>query len=462
MTPGSAGAVVDRRRPGFFAICLGNFVIMLDTNVVNLALPHIRSSLGGSLGLLLWVVNGYTLTVAALILPGGATGDRLGGGRAYRLGLIGFAAASAACGLAPNLAALIGFRVIQGMFAAVLLPSLLALIPNLFPEPGPRARAVALWGSTGAVALAVGPLAAGILIDSLGWQAIFFVNVPICVGVYFLARWAVPDLPGSVEAAFDVPGQVLAILAMGAWAFVLTEGSTFGWTAPAILCAGVVGLLVAPAFVLVQTRGRNPLIPPRLFADRDFTIGTIAGPVFQFVYFGALFLLPLYLQSVHRTGALAAGVQLLPLTVATALAPPLLTGRLMIRFGLRGPVLLATLFGVPGFLLMWWCDGSSRYWVLGAALAMQGMWSGLALPPIAALAVTGPPPDLAGTASGVFNAGRQFGGVLGVAVLGTVAAAAPSIVGGMHAAMAVAAAGVLVVAAVVRSAPHARAARRDP
>jgi len=447
-----AAPVTGRRRTiGFLAVCLGNFVIMLDTNVVNLAVPHIRASLGGSLPALLWVVNGYTLTVAALILGGGALGDRLGYDRVYRYGVIGFALTSLLCGLAPGLGALIALRVLQGACGAVLLPSLLALIPHLYRDPVRRSRAVALWGSTGAVALATGPLAAGALIDGFGWQAIFFVNVPICAGVYVVARLTISGLPRGAPRGFDLPGQVLAVAAMAAASYVLMEGPSYGWTSWPILLAGAVALLAGAGFAVNEARARHPLLPPRLLADRAFVIASVNGLLFQFVFFGALFLLPLYVQTVHPIGALAAGLQLLPITVATALTPPLVTGRLMARRGLRAPVLLGAAFGVPGCLLMLVCDAASPYWPLGLAMALQGVWSGLTLPPTAALAVAVPPADLAGTGSGVFNAGRQLGGVLGVAVLGSVAAAAPSIGTGLHIGMAVCAAGVAVIALLTRT-----------
>lgn len=447
--PGSGRVTGRRRALGFFAVCLGNFVIMIDTNIVNLALPHIRASLGGSLGTLLWVVNGYTLTVAALILTGGAIGDRLGHDRVYRWGVIGFAVTSLACGLSATLPLLILFRVLQGVSGAVLLPSLLGLIPHLYADPAGRARAVALWGSTGAVALAMGPLLAGVLIDTTGWQAIFFINVPICVFVYVLVTRTMAGMPRGAATRFDIPGQVLAIVAAGAVCFVLIEGSTFGWTSPLILAMCVVAVVAIPAFVAVEARRDNPLVPLRLFSDRRFTIATVNGLVFQFVYFGTLFLLPLYLQTVHGISALTAGLELLPITVATALAPPLLTTRLMIRFGLRWPVFIATVFAIPGFLLVLLTDGTSPYWLLGAAMALQGLWSGLALPPTASLAVASPPPDLSGTGSGVFNAGRQLGGVLGVAVLGIAVASTNSIVTGLHVGVLIAAAGAVVIGGLV-------------
>lgn len=445
------GAGPTRRRSlGFFAVCLGNFVIMLDTNIVNLAVPHIQESLGGSFSGLLWVVNGYTLAVAALILCGGAIGDRLGNDRAYRFGVLGFAVTSLLCGLAPGLELLIGFRLLQGVAAALLLPALLGLIPHLFADPAARSRAVAIWGSTGAAALAAGPLISGLFIDTLGWRAIFVVNVPICVGIYLLARRTITDIPRGPRRPIDGWGQVLAIAALGALAFALMEGPSYGWTSPLILAAGALVVLAVPAFVVVQARSAHPLVPPQLFSDRRFTVAAVNGLVFQFVFFGTLFLLAIYLQTVHRTSALAAGLQLLPITIATALAPPLLTSRLMIERGLSVPVYLAALVGVPGFLLMVLCDATSPYWVLGAAMALQGLWSGLALPPTASVAVVSPPPGLTGTGSGVFNASRQLGGVLGVAVLGGIMSSADSVVTGMHIGMVLCAVGVGVIALLVR------------
>lgn len=216
-----------------------------------------------------------------------------------------------------------------------------------------------------------------------------------------------------------------------------------------ILAAGALVVLAVPAFVVVQARSAHPLVPPQLFSDRRFTVAAVNGLVFQFVFFGTLFLLAIYLQTVHRTSALAAGLQLLPITIATALAPPLLTSRLMIERGLSVPVYLAALVGVPGFLLMVLCDATSPYWVLGAAMALQGLWSRLALHrrPRSRWSA---PPGLTGTGSGVFNASRQLGGVLGVAVLGGIMSSADSVVTGMHIGMVICAVGVGVIALLVR------------
>ena len=448
-----AGSRERRRRLAFFAVCLGNFIVMLDTNIVNLALPHIRESLHGSLAGLLWVANGYTLTVAALILNGGALADRLGNDRAYRWGAVGFAAASLACALAPTLPALVVLRVVQGAFGALLLPSLLGLIPHLFTDPVRRARAVSVWASSGAVALAAGPLLAGVLIDGVGWRSIFSINVPICLAVYAIVRWTIDDAPRRAGAGLDLPGQVLAVAGLGALCFTLIEGPAYGWGSPVIWLAAAVAAVAVVAFVLVERHGASPLLPPRLFADRTFTVAVAAGLVFQFVYFGALFIFALYLQDGLQEGgrdtALTAGLMFLPLTLCTAVTPTLLTNRIAARYGLRGPMVAGAVLGVPGCLLVLLCDTSSPYWLLGVAMGLQGLWSGLTLPPTASLAVAGTPKDLAGTGSGVLNAARQVGGVVGVAVFGALTATAGTVTGGLHLAMGVSAAGVAFIAGLV-------------
>jgi DHA2 family methylenomycin A resistance protein-like MFS transporter len=430
-------------------VCLGNFIVLLDTNIVNVALPHIRGALGGSFAGLVWVANGYTLAVAALILSGGAVADRLGNDRAYRWGALGFAVTSLACGLAPNLAVLVGCRVLQGACGALLLPSLLGLIPHLFAEPVRRARAVSVWASTGAVALAAGPLLAGVLIDGLSWRAIFYVNIPICAGVYIVVRWTVSGVPRHPHTGLDLPGQALAVAGLAALCFVLVEGPSFGWGSPVIVVTCVAGMLAIFGFVLVELHSSRPLLPLGLFADRTFSVAVGNGLVFQFVYFGALFIFPLFLQTDGHDTALAAGLRFLPLTVCTALTPTLVTNRIVARYGLRRPVFVGAFFGIPGCLLVLLCDGESPYWVLGLGMGLQGLWSGLTLPPTASLVVAGTPPGLSGTGSGILNASRQFGGMLGVAVLGTLAGATGSVTTGLHLGMLISAAGIALIATLL-------------
>ncbi|MFD0852490.1 MFS transporter, partial [Actinomadura adrarensis] len=198
---------------------------------------------------------------------------------------------------------------------------------------------------------------------------------------------------------------LLAVVGLAALCFTLIEGPSYGWDSPAILLTTGAGLAAVAAFVMVERRGRAPMLPGGLFSHRAFSVAVSVGLVFQFVYFGALFIFALYLQEEHgQSTALTAGVMFLPLTVCTAITPMLLTNRIAARHGLRGPMVVGAVLGIPGCLLVLLCDASSPYWLLGVAMGLQGLWSGLTLPPIASLAVTSTPPELAGTGSGVLNA----------------------------------------------------------
>lgn len=440
-------------RIAFAAVCLGNFIILLDTNIVNLALPHIRAYFGGSLSGMLWVANGYTLALAALILNGGALADRFGPDRAYRWGAAGFAAASLACGVAPTLAALIVFRVIQGVFGALLFPSLLGLLPHLFTDPARRARAVSAWASTGGVALAVGPVLGGVLIDRFSWHAIFLVNVPFCLAVHLGIKLTVSKVP-QLPARLDLPGQALAIVGLGSLCFVLIEGRSFGWGSPVIVSVSVASVLAIIGFIAVERRSPSPLLPLSLFRNRAFTAAVSNGLIFQFVYFGSLFVFPYYLATAEGGSALSAGLKLLPLTVATAVQP-LVTGRLIVAYGLRTPMLIGAALAIPGFLVILLYAPGSAYWLLGVAMVLQGCWSGLTFPPTASMVVASTPEGLAGTGSGVLNASRQLGAVLGVAVLGTIMDAAGSPTAGLHVTMLVSVGGVLAIVFLLLMVPHA-------
>ena len=461
----AARAVADpgrnRRGLAFFAVCLGNFIVFIDTSIVNLALPHIHTSLHGSLAGLVWVANGYTLAMAALILNGGAIGDRLGNDRAYWLGALGFAATSLGCGLAPSLPALIALRVCQGMCGALLLPALLGLIPHLYPDKVERARAITIWASTGAVALATGPLLAGVLIDGVGWRAIFYINVPICVAAALIVRWTLKGVTRHRSSAgLGLTGQVLAAAGLAAFSFAIVDGPSFGWDSPVIVASIAVALVAAVAFVMVERRSANPLLPPRLLANRTFTAAVTGGVLFQFVFFGALFIFPLYLQGVLHATALTAGLELLPLTCCTALSPTLITNRIVARHGFARSVLVGSLAGVPGCLLIAFAHASSPYWLLGIGMGLIGIWSGLTLPPTVSLAVTNTPPELSGTGSGVLNAGRQIGAVLGVSVLGTLIGAS-SLASGLRSGMLTFVAGMIGIAALITRGAQDRTPPRD-
>jgi len=279
-TPDAAAAMSDAR-PALVAAVLGFFVITLDAVVVNVALPAIRAELGGGITGLQWVVDGYTLMFAALLLSAGALTDRVGARRAFGAGLVVFAAASVACGLAPTIGALITARFVQGAAAALTMPSSMALIGQAYPDPRRRPRAIAIWAMGGAVASSCGPVVGGLL-TLASWRWIFIVNVP--VGAVALALLARARRSPQRPAPFDAVGQVSAVLAMGGVTYGAIEAGAAGFTAPRVLLAFAVAVAAVAAFLLAQARGAHPMVPLDLFRSRTVSVTVAVGFAFVVGY----------------------------------------------------------------------------------------------------------------------------------------------------------------------------------
>src|SRR3954469_5433173 len=264
-------AVRQGTRLTLLAMSLGFAVVQLDVSVVNVAIRPIGDALGGGVAGLQWIVNAYTITFAAFILSAGAVGDRIGARRVFVAGFALFTAASAMCGLAPSLGALIAARAVQGVGAAVLVPCSLILLNHAYREPHERARAVGFWVAGASVALSAGPLVGGALIAALGWRAIFFINVPIgLAGIWLTLRHA-EETPRAGGRGFDLPGQVAAIVALSSLAAATIEGGRSGWTAPGVLAGYGVPFLAFAAFLALEARGRRPMLPLGLFGSRTFS-----------------------------------------------------------------------------------------------------------------------------------------------------------------------------------------------
>ena len=331
---GSATAVLAAALLGFFAI-------MLDAQVVNVALPSIRNDLGGGITGLQWVLDGYTLMFAALLLSAGSLADHFGARRAFGTGMAVFIAASAACGLAPNLAFLVAARLVQGAGAAIMLPSSLALIREAYPDPVRRGRAIAAWTVTGAVAASSGPVAGGAL-NLISWRAIFFINLPVgAAALVLLTRW---QRSPRHEVPFDWTGQIAAVAAMGALTFGVIEAGADGFAAPKVLAALAVAVAALAVFLAAQARGKHPMVPPELLRSRVMVISSGTGFAFTAAYFGTIFLYSLYLQQQRGLSSLATGLVFLPASVASGFVSPV-SARLAERFGPRLPI-------VGGMLLM--------------------------------------------------------------------------------------------------------------
>jgi DHA2 family methylenomycin A resistance protein-like MFS transporter len=415
------------------AALLGFFVIGLDASAVNVALPGIGRTLGGSTAGLQWIVDAYTLMFAALLLSAGALSDRLGANRVFAAGLAVFTAASAICGLAPALGPLIGARLLQGSAAAVMLPSSLALVRQAFPDAAERGRAIALWTVGGAVSTAAGPVFGGALTSSLGWRSIFFLNLP--VGLITLAVLArVPSSPRRA-ASLDPLGQLTAVIALGALTFGVIEGGASGFGTPAAWGALLVAGVAMGGFVLTEARVADPMVPLSLFRSRTATICLAIGFAVNAAFYGVVFVLSLFFQQVLGQSAVAAGLMFLPMTALVAGAN-IASARAATRFGPRVPIAAGQLVCALGLLglLATGIDAGTGHLLLALLMVPLGLGLGLgfAVPSLTAAMLGDLPADRAGMAGGVLNAGRQTGGALAVAAFGALVSHRATFVHGLH------------------------------
>ena len=457
LRPGSAGLSPRRRsgeRMALAAVLIGFFTIMVDAMIVNVALPSIGRGFGSGMTGLQWVVDGYTLAFAAFLLSAGAISDRIGARQAFAVGLGLFVVASAVCGIAPNLGVLVVARLVQGAGAAMVVPSSLALLRETFPDPAARAKAIALWGVSGSVGAAAGPVAGGLL-TVIDWRMIFFVNVPVGAMALLLLRRAQPS--PRQEAPFDWTGQVAAVTAMGALTYAVIEAGADGFGAPQVLVAFAVAVVAGVAYFVAQARGRHPMTPLPLLRSRTMSLSAAIGFALNVGFYGMIFLLGLYLQQVHGLSALATGVGFLPMTVLTSFMAPV-AARLATRFGARIPVIIGQSLMAAGLLAMVAVPGGAPVWLSVVLMVPVGAGGAMAVTALVALLLENVPAERAGVASGVLNAARQLGGALAVATFGAMVADRAGFVSGLHTSLLVAAAVVAVsIVATVLLRPERKA-----
>jgi MFS transporter, DHA2 family, methylenomycin A resistance protein len=411
-------AVGRRRLLGLTAISLGFLMITLDATIVNVALGPIGRDLGGALATAQWIVNGYTLAFAALLLSAGALADRLGLRTGFLIGLAVFGLGSAACAGAASLTALIVARAVQGAGAASLMPCSLALIAHMFPEPSDRRRALAMWGGASGIGLAAGPVLGGVLTAAFGWRAIFLVNVPIAAAAAGLLCRHVEETPRHSHP-LDLPGQSLATIGLAALAGGFILAGSQGWAGRVTVGLLAVGVASTTGFVLVERAVRHPMVEPLLFRERTFSIAVALGVIFNFCLYGSIFCLAIDLHRAHGFDALQSGLALVPMTVATG-SMASLSGRLVGHIGEWNAIVVGLSAGTAGALLIS-LAGAGGVTVLILCTLPIGV-TALAMPAMTAAAMSHAPPRRIGLASGVFNAARQTGGALGVAVLGALLA----------------------------------------
>ncbi|MGW1066964.1 MFS transporter [Streptomyces aureus] len=430
------------------AALLGFALTCLDASVVNVALPAIGSAFGAGMSGLQWVVDAYTLAFAALMLSTGAFSDRAGASRAYALGTALFTLASAACGLAPDLPALIGARVAQGVAAAVVLPASLALVRQAYPEPARRARAVAAWAAGGSLAVALGPVAGGALTTAWGWRGVFFVNLPVGAAILVLLVRAPRSRPRP--APLDLPGQLAAVVALAALTFAVIEGGAAGGA------AAVVAVVAVAAFLWIEKRQPHPVVPLGLFRDRTVATAVAVGSAVSVAFYSVVFVFSLFFQEVQHRSALGAGLLFLPMTGLIAVTN-VVAGKLTERHGPRLPMLVGQPVAVAGLLGLLCVDARTPPALVALLLVPLALGCALTVPPLTAAMMDAVPAERAGLAAGVLNSARQVSGGLGIAVFGALVA------GGFEAGMRLslaAAAALLTVTSALSVRLSGRSARR--
>jgi EmrB/QacA subfamily drug resistance transporter len=445
------------------AVAFGLFMIMLDNTVVNVALPSIQRDLGIGLSELEWIVTGYALSFAALMLTGGKVADMVGRRRIFVIGIVVFTAASFLCGIAQSSEMLIGARVLQGVGAALMNPATLSIIAAAFP-PRQRGTAIGIWAGVSALALAIGPLVGGLLTEHIGWEWIFFVNVPVGVlGVAASYLFIDESRDTSHEQRLDLPGLLTSAVGLFALTYALIEANTYGWTSGRILGSFAVAAVSLVAFVLLERHQRLPMLDLSLFRSGTFAGANLVVLLVAFAMFGIFLFLSLYMQNVIGYSAVEAGAAFLPMTILIILIAPI-AGRTTDRFGSRWLMTAGMTLIAVQLLYFSTLGTTARYLDMLPALLVGGVGMALTMTPSAAAAVRAVPVDKSGVGSAVLNSFRQVGGSIGIAVMGAIMAheiggrpGPEPFVDGFSVALRVAAliaiAGAVVAAALVR--PHA-------
>ncbi|MFI0034357.1 MFS transporter [Streptomyces mutabilis] len=413
--------LTHRRRMLVLAICcMSLLIVSIDNTILNVALPAMQRDLHASTSGLQWAIDAYTLVLAALLMLAGSTADRIGRKRVFMTGLVVFTLGSLLCSLAPDLTSLVVFRMIQAVGGSMLNPVAMSIITNTFTDPRERARAIGVWGAVVGISMAAGPLVGGLLVESVGWRSIFWVNLPVGLAALLLTLRFVPESRAPKARRPDPLGQLMVIVLFGSLTYAITEAPNAGFTAvlpfAALALAALLGLL------LYEPRRAEPLIDLRFFRSAPFSGATVIAVSAFAALGGFLFLSTLYLQNVRGLSALHAGLWMLPMAVPTFLCAPL-AGRLVGSRGPRVPLLIAGgALTVSGVLFAAF-EAETSDATLFIGYVLFGVGFGFVNAPITNTAVSGMPRAQAGVAAAVASTSRQLGQTLGVAVVGAVLAA---------------------------------------
>jgi EmrB/QacA subfamily drug resistance transporter len=417
-TSASALCRPDSRPWVIAAASLGSGMAFLDSTVMNVALPALQAELGASAREVQWSYGAFALVLSALILVGGTLGDRFGRRRLFVIGATIFGAASLWCAFVPDTGQLVVARAVQGLGGALLIPASLAIVGASF-EGKQRARAIGTWGALSGLAMAVGPVLGGLLVEYVSWRAAFLMAPVMAVVAIPIALLHVPESRDPDARRLDLAGAIFATIGLGGLVYALIESSTRGFGDPRVLAAIVLGLIALSAFVLVEQHARHPMVPPSLFHSRSFTGANLVTLLFYIALTGSLFFLPFLMMQVHGYSAFVAGSVFLPF-VAMALLIGRFSGRISARFGTKLPLIVASLALAVGLLLFALPGAENRsYWIsFFPAMVVQGFGMALAITPMTTAALGSVEGEHSGMASGVNNAVTRVAGLLAVAVLG--------------------------------------------
>lgn len=400
-------------------MCSALFMTVTDDTVLNIALPQIQVSLGADVSGLQWILNAYTLPAASLVLISGTLGDSYGRKRMFLTGVLIFIIASIICVFAPNLPILIAGRIIQGIGAAALVPNSLAIVSDTFPQPKEKTQAIAIWSAVSGIALISGPVIGGILVDVFGWQSTFLMNVPFGVMAWVITYGYVKEVSNLHKQTIDVPGLLLSMVCLGSLTYALIEANAGVWRSPLILLLLTTAGLSFWGFLLVESYSSHPMLPLKLFKNTTFAVVNLVQVLVLFTFFSLLFLFSLFLQQVQGYSAVAAGVRFLPLNVSFVIGL-LVSGWFTTRFGWRLTIMSGLIVAGVSTLCFISINADTEYGTILWKLVLAGFGGGLTLTPIAASAMSSAPSSQGGIASATLNVSNRLGGILGIALQGTI------------------------------------------
>jgi len=414
------------------ALCLGFFMVIIDVTIVNVALPTMAQNLNVGISALQWVVAGYALTFACLLLSAGNIGDRLGAKTAFLWGLALFVLTSLGCAMSSVIGWLTFFRFLQGAASALLVPTSLALISASYADTEERARAIGIWAAVGGLAGASGPVIGAVLTTWFGWRAVFYVNLPIGIIGFLLTLKYVLNTTSSTKSHFDFAGQLMGVVSIAALAFGLIEAGRNGWFAPIVISSFGIFIASLMAFLMIEKLSITPMLPLKFFRSSTFSASIAIGMILNMAAYGELFVLSFYFQQVRGYSVLMTGLALLPL-IGMGVVGSYLGGRVASAIGAKLPIVIGLTMGAVGFIAMLSAGvHTPAYVILAWPLATIGFGASFTMPSATIAVINAVPDGNAGIASGAFNASRQIGSLLGTAIFGTIITASSHFVRAMH------------------------------